>query len=159
MTTLPETASFLVFFPRVAGQAPSITCYPIARVNKFFREDTLSIFYGGHPFVFRLLSADGSDREKILRFLDTIGPANAKRLEEVHIVYARKQQKKEIENDLLREMKVRGVATKGDEELGVVRLTKLAFPFSQLDASVHDAVTKARGLSYTDVWRWNLGGA
>ncbi|PIA95024.1 hypothetical protein CB0940_08480 [Cercospora beticola] len=120
----------------------------ITRVSRVVRGDTLSIFYGGHPFIFRLISTDGSDKDKILQYLDTIGLVNASRLEEVYIVYARKQQEKEIEKDLLREMKVRGVITGGMDKLGVVRLTRLGYPFSQTDSGVLDAVTRARGLNY-----------
>lgn len=139
----PETHRKALQCHEATTEQPDIT-----RVSSAVREDTLSIFYGGHPFVFRFISSDGTDKHKILQYLDTIGPHNARRLEEVHIVYARKKQAKEIEKDVLREMKVRGVSTGGMANLGVVRLTRLGWPFSQTDSGVLDAVTRARGLNY-----------
>ncbi|KAI5362191.1 hypothetical protein Slin14017_G074280 [Septoria linicola] len=112
----------------------------ITRVSKLIREETLPIFYGNHHFVLRLLSQTGPEKSRILLWLDAIGHRNASRLRSVHIVNARKQDRKTIENDFLRDMRVRGVFTSR------VKIARIAAPFKHTEASVLEAGARARGM-------------
>ncbi|KAF7197661.1 hypothetical protein HII31_01000 [Pseudocercospora fuligena] len=142
--------NFARYTTRATSPRKSLICYQmtgaqpgLTRVSKKVREDTLPIFYGNHPFVVRLFSANASDENRVFRWLDTIGPAAANMLREIYIFYARKQQLKHIRNNVLPELRARGVKT-APGELGVVHLTRVTYPYNTNEVSVLEATSKLR---------------
>ncbi|KXS95252.1 hypothetical protein AC578_9458 [Pseudocercospora eumusae] len=138
------------FMIRVIPSRKSLICYQmkgaqpgLTRVSKKVREDTLPIFYGNHRFVVRLFSADAPDENRVLRWLDAIRQAAANMLRKIYIFYARKQQLNHIKNNVLPELRARGVKT-APGELGVVCLTRISHPYNTNAFFVLEATSKLR---------------
>lgn len=79
----------------------------------------MSILYGKHSFLLTLMDVE-IDGLTIRKWLRTIGKENAARLGNLKLVYRKKDHRRYVEEDLMREMKKLGVNT--DEVVSVKRL-------------------------------------
>lgn len=127
---------------------------PLTRVNRQIREETLSMFYHGNAFVFKLDGIrDSEECSYMEKFMRVIGHKKAAMLGDVRIVYAKKAVGRWIKRELvwkvsswhsfpalaawlvgfglrdhlltLEKLRQLGVRT----DLGVVRCQRLGYPF------------------------------
>lgn len=113
----------------------------LTRVSRQVRKDTLPIFYGHHPFVYRVTAGNvQASVQKLLDWLDTLGPTNAAMIRRLVLVYLRKKNLRYFTVKLLPELRRRGLDT------AVLRYERMGHPFQLNELAVLKGLYDKRGV-------------